>query len=30
MGFRGIFGPGASTLDIIDWVKNNSPSAAAA
>jgi methylmalonyl-CoA mutase C-terminal domain/subunit len=30
MGFKGIFGPGASTLDIIDWVKNNTPSAAAA
>jgi methylmalonyl-CoA mutase C-terminal domain/subunit len=30
MGFQGIFGPGASTLDIIDWVKNNSPSEAAA
>ena len=30
MGFKGIFGPGASTLDIIDWVKNNLPSAAAA
>jgi methylmalonyl-CoA mutase C-terminal domain/subunit len=30
MGFKGIFGPGASTLDIIDWVKNNMPSSAAA
>ena len=30
IGFKGIFGPGASTLDIIDWVKNNSPAAAAA
>jgi len=30
MGFKGIFGPGASTLDIIDWVKDNTPSAAAA
>ena len=30
MGFKGIFGPGASTLDIIDWVKNNTPSVAAA
>jgi methylmalonyl-CoA mutase C-terminal domain/subunit len=30
MGFKGVFGPGASTLDIIEWVKNNAPSAAAA
>jgi methylmalonyl-CoA mutase C-terminal domain/subunit len=30
MGFKGIFGPGASTLDIIDWVKNNMPESAAA
>ena len=30
IGFKGLFGPGASTLDIIDWVKNNAPSAAAA
>ena len=30
IGFKGIFGPGASTLDIIDWVKKNAPSAAAA
>jgi len=30
IGFSGIFGPGASTLDIIEWVKNNSPAAAAA
>ena len=29
LGFSGIFGPGASTLDIIDWVKNNSQQAAA-
>jgi methylmalonyl-CoA mutase C-terminal domain/subunit len=28
MGFKGIFGPGASTLDIIDWVKQNAPRAA--
>jgi methylmalonyl-CoA mutase C-terminal domain/subunit len=30
LGFKGIFGPGASTLDIIDWVKNNMPSSATA
>ena len=30
IGFTGIFGPGASTLDIIEWVKNNSPATAAA
>jgi methylmalonyl-CoA mutase C-terminal domain/subunit len=30
MGFKGIFGPGASTLDIIDWVKQNAPQSAAA
>jgi methylmalonyl-CoA mutase C-terminal domain/subunit len=30
MGFKGLFGPGASTLDIIDWVKNNAPASAAA
>lgn len=30
IGFTGLFGPGASTLDIIEWVKTNSPSAAAA
>jgi methylmalonyl-CoA mutase C-terminal domain/subunit len=23
VGFRGIFGPGASTLDIVDWVREN-------
>ena len=23
MGFKGIFGPGASTLDIIEWVRKN-------
>lgn len=27
IGFKGIFGPGASTLDIIDWVKNNAAAA---
>jgi methylmalonyl-CoA mutase C-terminal domain/subunit len=30
LGFSGIFGPGASTLDIIDWVKDNAPERAAA
>src|SRR5512145_455450 len=25
LGFRGIFGPGSSTLDIIEWVKQNAP-----
>ncbi len=30
MGFRGIFGPGASTLDIIDWVRHNAPKRGAA
>jgi methylmalonyl-CoA mutase C-terminal domain/subunit len=30
MGFKGIFGPGSSTLDIIEWVRNNVPSAGAA
>ena len=23
MGFKGVFGPGTSTLDIIDWVKEH-------
>jgi methylmalonyl-CoA mutase C-terminal domain/subunit len=23
VGFRGIFGPGASTLDIVEWVREN-------
>jgi methylmalonyl-CoA mutase C-terminal domain/subunit len=23
LGFTGVFGPGSSTLDIIDWVKKN-------
>jgi methylmalonyl-CoA mutase C-terminal domain/subunit len=30
MGFRGIFGPGSSTHDIIDWVRNNAPKRGAA
>jgi methylmalonyl-CoA mutase, C-terminal domain len=25
LGFRGIFGPGSSTHDIIDWVRENAP-----
>jgi methylmalonyl-CoA mutase cobalamin-binding domain/chain len=25
LGFKGIFGPGSSTYDIIDWVRNNAP-----
>jgi methylmalonyl-CoA mutase C-terminal domain/subunit len=25
MGFRGVFGPGASTLDIVEWVRKNVP-----
>ncbi len=23
IGFRGVFGPGASTLDIVEWVRKN-------
>jgi methylmalonyl-CoA mutase C-terminal domain/subunit len=30
MGFKGIFGPGSSTHDIIDWVRNNAPKRGAA
>jgi methylmalonyl-CoA mutase C-terminal domain/subunit len=30
MGFGGIFGPGASTHDIVDWVKENTPKTGAA
>ena len=30
IGFKGIFGPGASTHDIIDWVRKNAPPRAAA
>jgi methylmalonyl-CoA mutase C-terminal domain/subunit len=30
MGFKGIFGPGSSTLDIIEWVRNNAPAEGAA
>ncbi len=25
MGFKGIFGPGSSTLDIVEWVRKNAP-----
>ena len=25
MGFKGIFGPGCSTLDIVEWVRKNAP-----
>ena len=25
LGFKGIFGPGASTLDIVEWVRKNAP-----
>ena len=30
MGFKGIFGPGASTLDIVEWVRRNAPDRGAA
>ncbi len=30
MGFKGIFGPGASTLDIVEWVRENVPAGGAA
>jgi methylmalonyl-CoA mutase, C-terminal domain len=30
IGFKGIFGPGASTIDIVEWVKQNATKAAAA
>jgi methylmalonyl-CoA mutase C-terminal domain/subunit len=30
MGFKGIFGPGSSTHDIIDWVRGNAPKRGAA
>jgi methylmalonyl-CoA mutase C-terminal domain/subunit len=30
LGFTGVFGPGSSTLDIIDWVKKNAGEPAAA
>ena len=25
IGFRGVFGPGTSTLDIVEWVRKNVP-----
>ncbi len=25
IGFRGVFGPGSSTLDIVEWVRKNVP-----
>jgi methylmalonyl-CoA mutase C-terminal domain/subunit len=30
MGFKGVFGPGSSTHDIIDWVRKNAPRRGAA
>ena len=30
IGFKGIFGPGSSTHDIIDWVRKNAPAKGAA
>jgi methylmalonyl-CoA mutase C-terminal domain/subunit len=30
LGFTGVFGPGSSTLDIIEWVKKNAGEPAAA
>jgi len=30
LGFKGIFGPGASTLDIVEWVRKNAPGRGAA
>ena len=30
IGFKGIFGPGASTHDIISWVRENAPGRGAA
>jgi len=30
IGFKGIFGPGSSTHDIIDWVRKNAPQRGAA
>jgi len=29
LGFKGVFGPGSSTLDIIEWVKKNAGAPAA-
>ena len=25
IGFKGVFGPGSSTLDIVEWVRKNAP-----
>ncbi len=30
LGFKGIFGPGASTIDIVEWVRKNVPTKGAA
>ncbi len=30
MGFKGVFGPGASTIDIVEWVRKNVPAESAA
>jgi len=30
LGFRAIFGPGSSTLDIVEWVRKNAPARGAA
>ncbi len=30
IGFKGIFGPGASTIDIVEWVRKNVPAEGAA
>lgn len=29
-GFKGVFGPGSSTLDIVEWVRKNAPAKGAA
>jgi methylmalonyl-CoA mutase C-terminal domain/subunit len=29
LGFKGIFGPGSSTIDIVEWVRENAPQRAA-
>lgn len=30
LGFRGVFGPGSSTHDIVEWVRKNAPARGAA
>lgn len=30
LGFKGIFGPGSSTLDIVEWVREHVPAGGAA